>query len=75
MYPTCLIEIRNRRLPADLIKLLVLEFDVILEMNWLDKYDANINYRTKSLILKPQGEEEIIFQENGSEVPMNRYQL
>ena len=71
MYSTCLIEIGNRKFLADLIELPVLEFDVILEMDWLDKYDANINFHTKSLILKPRGEEEIIFQGDRSEVPTN----
>ena len=71
IYPTCLIEIGGRKLSANLIELLMLEFDVILGMDWLDKYDANINCRTKRLVLKPQGEAEIIFQGDRSEVPSN----
>ena len=53
MYPACLIEIGGRKLSVDLIELPVLEFDVILGIDWLDKYDANINCRTKSIVLKP----------------------
>ena len=71
MYPTYLIEIRGRKLSVDLIELPMLEFDVILKMDRLNKNDANINYRTKSIVLKLQGEEEIIFQGYESEVPMN----
>ena len=70
IYPACLIEIGGRKLSVDLIELPVLEFDVILGIDWLDKYDANINCRTKSLVLKPQGEE-VIFQGDRSEVPTN----
>ena len=71
MYPTYLIEVGGRKLSIDLIELPVLEFDVILKMDRLNKNDANINYRTKSIVLKLQGEEEIIFQGYESEVPMN----
>ena len=71
MYPACLVEVENRKLSADLIELPVLEFDVILWMDWLDKYDANINCCTKRLVLRPQEEEEIIFQGDRSEVPTN----
>ena len=71
IYPTCLIDIGGRKLSANLIELLMLEFDVILGMDWLDKYNANINHHMKSLVLKPQGEEEIIFQGDRSEVSIN----
>ena len=35
MYPACVVEIEERVLPADLIELAILDFDVILGMDWL----------------------------------------
>ena len=37
VYPRCVIEIGERVLPVDLIELVVFDFDVILEMDWLSK--------------------------------------
>src|SRR5262249_45059149 len=40
VYPSCVVRVEGRDLLADLIELTVLEFDVILGMDWLSKYHA-----------------------------------
>ena len=50
VYPICVVEIGGRILPVDLIKLVVLDFDVVLGMNWLSKNHATIKYYEKCII-------------------------
>lgn len=45
----CLIVIRDRVLPANLAVFQILGFDIILGMDWLSKYYANIDCRKKKL--------------------------
>ena len=48
MVRECKISLSNVRFQANLILLEIYDFDVILEMDFLSKYDANINYRIYS---------------------------
>ena len=43
MYRACVVEVKGRVLPADLIELAVLDFDVILGMDWLCDNYATLN--------------------------------
>ena len=54
MYPTCMVGIEERVLLADLIELVVLDFDVILGMDWLSKNHATIKYYGKCIMFKPE---------------------
>ena len=51
MYPACVVEIKERVLPADLIELAILDFDVILGMDWLAKNHATINCYEKCVMI------------------------
>ena len=71
MYPACVVEVEGRVLPADLIELAVLDFDVILGMDWLFDNYATLNCREKCVqFLKEEGEE-FTLQCDRSEVPAN----
>ena len=47
MYPTCMVEVEDRVLSVDLIELAVLDFDVILGMDWLFDNYATLNCQEK----------------------------
>ena len=69
MYPACVVEVEGRVLPEDLIELAVLDFDVILGIDWLFDNYATLNCREKCVqILK---EKEFTLQCDKSEVPTN----
>ena len=71
VYPTCVVEFEGRMLSADLTKLAVLDFDVILGMDWLSKNHAAINCYEKCIMFKPEEGMEFIFQGDRSEIPTN----
>jgi hypothetical protein len=58
----CPIVIEGRILPAKLEVLSMLGFDVILGMDWLSKYKANIDCHRKEVVFRPHGMEEFKFQ-------------
>ena len=60
MYPSCVIEIEKRVLLEDLIELVVLDFDVILGMDWLFDNNAILNYREKCVQFSKEREKEFI---------------
>lgn len=62
-YPT---EIEVKTLPTKLAVFSMLGFNVILGMDWLLKYKANIDYNKKEVTFRPHGVEEFKFQ--GSKV-------
>ena len=47
------VKITGRELLVDLIVLEIIDYDVILDMDWLSKYNATILYRKKKVMLKP----------------------
>jgi hypothetical protein len=57
----CPIVIGNRVLPANLAVFQMLGFDIILGMDWLSKYYANIDCRKKEVIFRSLSEEEFKF--------------
>ena len=52
MYPACVVEIEERVLPADQIELAILDFDVILGMDWLFENHATINFYEKCVVFE-----------------------
>ena len=69
MYPACIVEVEGRVLSADLIELAVLDFDVILGIDWLFDNYAILNYREKYVqFLKEEGKK-FTLQCHRSELP------
>jgi hypothetical protein len=58
---SCAINIYGRGLPENLILLDMSGFDVILGMNWLAVYHANVDCLNKEVVFKPSGEPEFKF--------------
>jgi hypothetical protein len=58
-YP---IVVEGRTLPAKLAVFSMLGFDVILAMDWLLEYKANIDCHRKEVTFRPYGMEEFKFQ-------------
>ena len=56
--PSCPVLVEGKELPADLVILDVIGFDVILGMDWLDQYYASVDYREKEVIFRIPGENE-----------------
>ncbi|XP_027109273.1 uncharacterized protein [Coffea arabica] len=56
MYRDCEIWIGEQKLMADLIGLAIKGYDVILGMDWLTRYNAQLNYKTKIVELCIPGE-------------------
>ena len=57
----CPIKIEDRELWVDLIVLDMLDFEVILGMDWLSKYHASIDCNDKRVVFQPPGEEKFTF--------------
>ena len=51
-----LVEIAGRELSADLVVLNLVDYDVILGMDFLGKYNATIDCRKKKVVFQPEGE-------------------
>ena len=71
MYPECMVDIRERVLPVDLIELAVFVFDVILRMDWLSKNCASIDCNDKYVRFRPREGTEFVFQGERSDIPAN----
>src|SRR5262249_17779533 len=54
-YPSYLVFIEGKILPANLIVLHVMDFDVILGMDWLARHYATIDCRAKKVIFRIPG--------------------
>jgi hypothetical protein len=57
----CPIVIEGRVLPAKLAVFGMMGFDVILGMDWLSKYNANMDCRRKEITFRPHGMEEFTY--------------
>ena len=55
MYRNCPIILNQEKFEGDLIQLDLLEFDIILGMNWLSKHGAKIDSRKQRVTLKGKG--------------------
>ena len=75
MYPACVVEIKERILPADLIELAILDFDVILGMDWLSENHATINCYEKCVVFEYEGGRKSTLQCDRNEVPVNLISL
>ena len=66
------IRIDGRELGADLIEMILVDFDIILGMDFLSKYSASIDCKRKMVIFQPEGEEPFIFvgSVQGSRIPI-----
>ena len=58
-------------MPADLVLLDVIGFDVILGMDWLAQYYATVDCRTKEVIFRIPDENEFRFRGHKSLMPQN----
>ena len=52
-----LVEIAGRELSADLVVLNLVDYDVILGMDFLGKYNATIDRRKKKVVFQSEGEQ------------------
>ncbi|XP_073138984.1 uncharacterized protein [Henckelia pumila] len=62
VHRKCRICIHDQTLDAELVELNMVEFDVILGMDWLSKNHAVVNCRDKNVKLRTPNHEEITFQ-------------
>ena len=60
LYKNCPIIIHDREFSTDLIALPFLEFDFILEMDWLSKHRAIIDCDKKTIVLRCSDQFEVI---------------
>ena len=65
----CPVLVEGRELPVDLVLLDVMDFDVILGMDWLSQHYATLDCRSKVVIFKIPGEEEFKFLGDRSYAP------
>ena len=64
-YPNCSVLLGEVNVPADLIILDMHDFDVILGMDWLEKYHATMDCFSKTITFKLKGEQaDLIVQGN-----------
>ena len=68
---SCPVLIESRKLLADLVLLDVMDFDVILGMNWLSQHFATVDCRRKEVIFKIPNDEEFKFVGDKSSAPQN----
>ena len=70
-FPSCPVLVEGRELLADLVLLDVLEFDVILGMNWLARHYASLDFREKVVIFRIPNEDEFHFRGDKASMPQN----
>ena len=71
VLPGCHVLIEGRKLLADLVLLDVMDFDVILGMDWLSQHYATVDYRRKEVTFRIPNDEEFKFVGDKSSVPQN----
>ena len=57
-FPSCPVIVEGRELLADLVLLDVIDFDVILGMDWLAQHYASLDCREKVMIFRIPNDEE-----------------
>ena len=67
----CHVLIEDRELPVNLVLLDVVDFDVILGMDWLSQYYTTIDCRRKEVIFRILNDEEFKFVGDKSSAPQN----
>ena len=71
VYCSCDISIEGKVLPADLVVLNMVDFDVILGMDWLSLHYATVDCHNKVVKFEPPGEATFSFQGGRIWVPNN----
>ena len=61
MLKSCVIQIEDRKMLADLILMDMYDYDVILGMDWLVAYHASVDCFRKEVVFRPLGEPEFRF--------------
>ncbi|XP_075473943.1 uncharacterized protein LOC142505001 [Primulina tabacum] len=61
IYRDCEISINNQNFSADLIQLIMLDFDIILGMDWLERNNAVVDCKGKEVKLRTPNQEEVVF--------------
>nr|XP_017250782.1 PREDICTED: uncharacterized protein LOC108221414 [Daucus carota subsp. sativus] len=69
VYPRCEIEILGHVFLADLIPIKLGTFDVILGMDWLTDHDAQINCKSKRVVLRALDKSRVVFKDLNAESP------
>ena len=71
VFPSCFVLVEGRELLMDLILLDVIDFDVILGMDWLGLHYATLDYREKEVIFRISNDVEFRFKGDKSLMPKN----
>ncbi|XP_073303029.1 uncharacterized protein [Primulina huaijiensis] len=61
IYRDCKISISNQTFRADLIQLIMVDFDIILGMDWLARNSAMVDCKEKRVKLRTPDQEEVVF--------------
>ncbi|XP_073014570.1 uncharacterized protein [Primulina eburnea] len=61
IHRDCKISINNQTFSADLIQLIMVDFDIILGMDWLAKNNAIVDCKGKEVKLRTPGQGEVVF--------------
>ena len=69
MLKDCPIIINERKFPANLVRLEVTDFDVILGMDWLARHRVSVDCHKKEVSIKPLDGEELVYHGNGIRKP------
>ena len=70
-FPSCPVLVEGRELLANLILLDVLEFDVILGMDWLARHYASLDCREEVVIFQIPNDDEFHFRGDKASMPQN----
>ncbi|XP_043714666.1 uncharacterized protein LOC122663020 [Telopea speciosissima] len=61
LYESCAVRIAGRDMNAHLIQLDMIDFDIILGMDWLAAYKANVLCADRKIVFQPRGEKGFVF--------------
>ncbi|XP_073031150.1 uncharacterized protein [Primulina eburnea] len=61
IYRECEISINNQTFSAELIQLIMVDFDIILGMDWLARNNAVVDCKGKEVKLRTPNQEEVVF--------------
>ncbi|XP_075499949.1 uncharacterized protein LOC142538522 [Primulina tabacum] len=67
IYRDCKISISTQNFSADLIQLIMVDFDIILGMNWLAKNNAMVECKGKKVKLITPNQEKVVYQGKSKE--------
>lgn len=61
VFKGCYVQVGDAMLEADLIPLDLVDLDIILEMDWLEKHRASVDCFRKEVIFRSPGQHEVMF--------------